>query len=264
VDEAVTAVVIGLAGGSRAAADPGFLRSAVPETVAALPTLVSDLTVAFCSATPEARGSVLVAGTGAVSGRVVGADLVEQRDGWGWLLGDEGSGFWIGRAAVRAALADLQLGRPPGPLVVAVLTQARAESYLDLLQTCYAEPPAWLARFSPLVSRHAGQDAAAAAIAHQAAGQLEALLTGLSLVPGEPVVLAGSVLTSDGPVQSLLRERLRSRGLGPVLSPASGVTGALWIALRGCGVQGSDVHVRLVQTTRRRLDGQEAAEKYAR
>ncbi|MFJ5271727.1 N-acetylglucosamine kinase [Streptomyces sp. NPDC088358] len=65
----------------------------------------SDIEAAFASApgTP-ADGLALVAGTGAVATRVAGRRCTATVDGDGWLLGDDGSGFWIGRGAVRAAL----------------------------------------------------------------------------------------------------------------------------------------------------------------
>lgn len=65
----------------------------------------SDIEAAFASApgTP-ADGLALVAGTGAGATRIVGRRCTATVDGDGWLLGDEGSGFWIGRGAVRAAL----------------------------------------------------------------------------------------------------------------------------------------------------------------
>jgi N-acetylglucosamine kinase-like BadF-type ATPase len=254
VDGQVAAVVIALAGGSRAVADPGFLAAAAPRGVGPEPVLVSDLTAAFYSATPETRGAVLLAGTGSVAGQILGNQLVQQRDGWGWLLGDEGSGFWIGRASVRATLAGLQRRAPPGPLARDVLVQSGATDYVSLLQACYRQPPTWLAQFAPLVSRHARDDAVAAAIADEAAETLWELLLSLPPRPGEPVVLAGSVLTANGPVSRALRQRLTgaprvattTAGHGPgatghgigatsVLSAASGVVGALWLALAAPG-----------------------------
>ncbi|MEU1498009.1 BadF/BadG/BcrA/BcrD ATPase family protein [Streptomyces sp. NPDC005732] len=65
----------------------------------------SDIEAAFASApgTP-ADGLALVAGTGAAATRISDRRCTVSVDGDGWLLGDEGSGFWIGRGAVRAAL----------------------------------------------------------------------------------------------------------------------------------------------------------------
>ena len=251
LDGQVVRVVIGLAGGSRAAADSGFLRAAVSARVDAPAVLVSDLTVAFASATPADRGLVLVAGTGSVAGEVVDGQLVTQRDGWGWLLGDEGSGFWIGRAAVRVTLASLQQGRPLGPLQQAVLESSAAGDYLGLVQASYFAPPTWLASFAPLVSRHAAADPVAAQIAGQAADLLHDLLDSLGPRPGHPIVLSGSVLTTPGPVSDTLRRRLAHLPDQTVLTSTSSVVGALWIALHDLGRDGPTVHQSLVDTATR-------------
>jgi glucosamine kinase len=251
LDGQVVRVVIGLAGGSRAAADAGFLRAAVSARVDAPAALVSDLTVAFASATPADRGLVLVAGTGSVAGEVVDDQLVAQRDGFGWLLGDQGSGFWIGRAAVRATLESLQRGRPLGPLEQAVLESSAADDYLGLLRVSYAAVPTWLASFAPLVSRHAAADPVAAQIAGQAADLLHDLLDSLGPRPGQPVVLSGSVLTTPGPVSDALRRRLAQRPDQTVLTSTSSVVGALWIGLRDLRRDRSAAHQRLVDTATR-------------
>ncbi|MEU6253562.1 BadF/BadG/BcrA/BcrD ATPase family protein [Streptomyces sp. NPDC047043] len=65
----------------------------------------SDIEAAFASAPgAPADGLALVAGTGAVAMRITDRRCTATVDGDGWLLGDDGSGFWIGREAVRAAL----------------------------------------------------------------------------------------------------------------------------------------------------------------
>lgn len=242
----VRGAVVGLAGGSRAAADPGFLPAALPGGADVPAVLVSDLAVGFSSATSADEGCMVIAGTGAVAGRVVGDDVHARRDGWGYLLGDRGSGFWLGRAAVRATLGALDEDRPPSALHAAVLADAGATGYLDLVQACYAHPPTWLARFAPLVSRHAEDDPEAAAIADAAAGLLAATLAALEPRPGEPVVLGGSVLATPGPV----RDRFAAR-VPPdlrLLSAESGLVGASWIALRRLGRASAARHARLVQT----------------
>lgn len=244
----VRAVVLGLAGGSRVAAEPDFLRAAVPDRLNRPAVVVSDLSVAFCSATSARRGSVLVAGTGAVAGQVVDAGVVRQGDGWGWLLGDEGSGFWLGRAAVRATLDAQQRGVSLGPMHRAVQSVTGTSGYLDLLQACYGQTPSWLAGLAPLVSEHAATDPVAGGIAVGAVDRLEQLLLGVDPRPEHPLVLAGSVVSAAGPVGRGLRDRLRARGLGPVLSSSTGVVGALWIALRPYVRDAAAVHARLLTT----------------
>lgn len=242
----VRSAVVGLAGGARAEAE--FLTSALPAGVSAESgarlRLVSDLSVAFSSATPLPEGYVLIAGTGAVAGRILDGDLHERRDGWGWLLGDEGSGFWLGREVVRATLTSLQAGRPLGPLARAVVEITGTSDPVAIVRLCYANPPVWLASFGQLVSRHAA-DPTASEIAERAAGHLLDTLLGLELRTGLPVVLAGSVATRPGPVRAALSRRLSVSLANPVLTAESGLVGALWLAARGIGVTEAGVHARL-------------------
>ncbi|GGX06078.1 hypothetical protein GCM10010383_40130 [Streptomyces lomondensis] len=110
----VVAVAGGFAGATDAAADEPGRRNALAALTAALrrlgidagpPVVSSDIEAAFASAPgAPADGLALVAGTGAVAMRITGRRGTATVDGDGWLLGDDGSGFWIGRAAVRAAL----------------------------------------------------------------------------------------------------------------------------------------------------------------
>lgn len=248
----VRAAVIGLAGGARA--DASFLASALPEGTAA-PRLVSDLSVAFCSATPAREGYVLVAGTGAVAGRIVDGDLHQRRDGWGWLLGDEGSGFWLGREAVRATVRRLQAGpdatSPVGPLGDAVIEVVGTSDPVGIVQHCYTQPPVWLAGFAELVSRYAATDPDASRIAARAAELLENTLLDLAPAPDLPVVLAGSVATRPGPVHDALSHRLAERLGHPPLVADSGVVGALWLAARALDRADPAVHARLTRSARR-------------
>src|ERR671914_20747 len=132
----VQASVIGVAGGSALRTPPVAARFGQVWTDAGLtcdPGYAPDLEVAFAAGTPEPDGSVLVAGTGATAGAVSGRRLTRTADGHGWLLGDDGSGFWLGREAVRAALRTLDAGEPPGPLVGAVLRELAGVETADEL-----------------------------------------------------------------------------------------------------------------------------------
>ena len=80
----------------------------------------SDLLATFFSGTHRLAGYAVIAGTGAGAIRVEDGRQAAVADGLGWLLGDEGSGFWIGQRVVRAALADLD-GRGPSTALTPLL-----------------------------------------------------------------------------------------------------------------------------------------------
>jgi N-acetylglucosamine kinase-like BadF-type ATPase len=206
--------------------------------------LVSDLVVAFCSASPDEAGYVLIGGTGAVAGRVDGEEVTTWADGLGWLLGDAGSGFWLGREAVSRTLLALQARSELSPLNRAVVELAGTDDYSRLVSACYADRPTALSRYAPLVSAHVADSPDAAAIVAEAADALAATLIGLAPEPRLPIVLGGSLLSGPTPVAGGLRARLS--GLDNPLLPASQpMLGACWLALRSLGISDPLVHARL-------------------
>lgn len=65
--------------------------------------LAHDSTTSYLGALGERPGVVTAAGTGVIT-LAVGRQEVARVDGWGWIIGDEGSAFWLGRAGLRAVL----------------------------------------------------------------------------------------------------------------------------------------------------------------
>jgi glucosamine kinase len=141
-----------------------------------------------------APGIVVIAGTGSVA---LGWDgeRFAYAGGHGFLLGDEGSAYWIGREAVRAALRwQEQVGG--SELIYRTVTQATAPD-LDILISEVNTHPAdrgRLAGLAPAVTAIAGQDPEAQRIARCAAGHLAALAESVQHHLGPlPVAGAGGV-----------------------------------------------------------------------
>jgi len=64
----------------------------------------NDAFIALVAGAPERLGIVVVAGTGSVAYGVDGEGRTARSGGWGYLLGDEGSAYWLGHAALRRAI----------------------------------------------------------------------------------------------------------------------------------------------------------------
>ena len=204
--------------------------------------VASDAEAAFASATSAADGTVLIAGTGSIAGRIRKRRMVSSAGGYGWLLGDEGSAYWLGREAIRATLDALGGGSPLDGLPAAVLRQAlgihlpeelsdadRPDVWGRLITRANAEAPVQLAKFAPLVSTadHNGET-----VAREIVGRAAKALVGIALdcrEPGEntPVVLVGSVLGESSPVGARVRGALSDLD---VLTSSDGVLGAAWLA----------------------------------
>lgn len=241
VGSVVAGVAGALAGHDVAAAFERIIRSHAGRSCPV--QLTGDVVIAFAAGTAEPDGTILIAGTGAAAAAIRDRRPVREVDGHGWLLGDAGSGFWIGREAVRAVLAELD-GRGPvtrlRPLIVkALLGQDPAETEPrstcnELVRAAHARPPGSLSRLAPIVSRCANQgDQVALGIARGAAGHL---LSAVQVVrsPREttPIVVTGGVAAGDHLPALLLRQGLEARWPGCVRAVRNGVAGAAWLALR--------------------------------
>ncbi|MGH3646805.1 MAG: N-acetylglucosamine kinase, partial [Micromonosporaceae bacterium] len=117
---------------------------------------VGDAVVAFAAGTPEPDGTLLLAGTGAIAAQLRDRDLYRISDGHGWLLGDLGSGFWLGREAVRAVLAHLDGWRPSSALIRQVHRELlgteppapHRDASVAVVNAVRREPPVALARLA--------------------------------------------------------------------------------------------------------------------
>ncbi|MEV0197921.1 BadF/BadG/BcrA/BcrD ATPase family protein [Nonomuraea sp. NPDC050691] len=172
----------------------------------------------------------MLAGTGAAAARFSDRAVAAVADGLGWLLGDEGGGFWIGRAGVRAAVHALDRGLPYGPLVELVSAhfgvtgepRRRADRIVRLAQA----DRMLVAAASPLVTEAAAAgDGPATEIADEAARRLAA--TAGRVLGDGPIVLAGGVLAADGPVRTAVTTLL---GGHEVVTARDGAGGASWLA----------------------------------
>jgi N-acetylglucosamine kinase-like BadF-type ATPase len=220
------------------------------------PVVVPDMLVAFTSASTEPDGTVLVAGTGAVAARIHDRRVVRRADGRGWLLGDEGSGVWIGRQAAIAVLAAVEGRAAPTALVAriaaAVLGAGDRPGYGDtppreggpglaeeIVAAVYAgvarSGPAWLATLAPLVDAAAREgDQVAREILHEGARLLCRTARWASGDgPAGPLVLAGSLLTEPTELSRLVRTELDEQGVaGERVAAGDGAAGAAALALR--------------------------------
>jgi glucosamine kinase len=102
----------GFAGAARAES-AAFYKQVLESLIPGAQVIIeSDAFIASLGAIGIDPGILLISGTGSI---VIGRDNNRRMfrvGGWGPHFGDEGSGFWIGREAVRAALRSLDRGAP--------------------------------------------------------------------------------------------------------------------------------------------------------
>jgi glucosamine kinase len=198
LDSPLDAVCAGAAG-SRTGHETGdFLRARLTPITRSGDVVVVDDASLVLPAVGLAEGVAVICGTGSIAtGSWRGREA--WAGGWGYLLGDEGSGYWIVRAAVRALLGRRTSGLPPGDLGACLLGAASAPD-LDALRAEFyrrPEPGNW-ARHAPVILDCADPEVAGlvrqaasdlAGLAAQVAGQLEAA--------DAPVALAGGLMANQ-------------------------------------------------------------------
>ncbi|MFF5075926.1 N-acetylglucosamine kinase [Actinoplanes sp. NPDC000266] len=218
----VGAATLGIAGPATAAQ---FAPALAALGVNAPVTVVGDVVTTFASGTPAPWGAALIAGTGAIAASVRDDAVERTSDGLGWLLGDEGSGRWLGLRAVRTAVRTWST-----PFAAQVAAQAGVTTADEMVYWAQALPWDEIGDLAPLVCAAArAGDPQASAIVEEAVAHLVATLDDLGA--DGPVVLGGGLLAGDTPVREGLLKVLRSRGLHPRTGrdPAAG---AAWLAAR--------------------------------
>ncbi|MDA2806462.1 N-acetylglucosamine kinase [Nocardiopsis suaedae] len=251
----VAAAVFGIAGASAAGHARASAAAARAWQAAGLqraPRVTDDIAVAFAAGTPEPEGAVVIAGTGAVAAYVADGSVRRRCDGYGWLLGDEGSAVWIALAGLRAALAGID-GRGGATVLserMAAALEIAPGDPQEFIRTVYARPPAELGGLAPEVAGAAQEgDAEAARICREGAGRLlGALEAVLPSGAGAPIVLSGSLM-GRGPVAERVRAGVGERFGRAPLAAADGVLGAAGLALRAAGAP-PDAHARLLSGRR--------------
>ncbi|HEU5170399.1 MAG TPA: BadF/BadG/BcrA/BcrD ATPase family protein [Gemmatimonadales bacterium] len=234
-------LVVGAAGAGR---EPertelhGALRS---EGLAATIVVTTDIEIALDAAFSDGPGIVVSAGTGSIA---VGRDpdgRVHRLGGYGWQMGDEGSGYAIGRAALGAVSRARDERSPATALQTRVLDAARCADFDALVRWAAAATPAEVASLAPdVIEVAASGDVVAQGIVDYAARELSQLALLLAeQVRGDatvPVVLTGGLLEAPTPLRgAVLRKLAIEPAIRLVPDPVDAVLGALRIARTRAG-----------------------------
>ena len=187
--------------------------------------VVNDALVALEAGAPGQPGIVVISGTGSISyGRNHGGEAARS-GGWGYVLGDEGSGYWIGRAALRAVLREADRRGPKTSLSAMLLDHFQVAHAQGLIHEIYHTSlrPASIGSLAKCVQAAFSQgDAVAIGILRGAADELEAAALSvarrLDMIGREfPFILAGGIFRAVPWLEDELVRRL------PVASPRSRV-----------------------------------------
>jgi glucosamine kinase len=211
--------------------------------------LTGDTHAMLPSVTAATEGYCIFAGTGSGAVRVRGGEIEGVVDAAGYLLGDLGSGYWLGHHAAIAVTAALEGRGPETALTKAVLDllgiphtgdrafDGRPMPLRLLIDAIYKMRPIELAKFAPLVIASPTDAVAAALLAQSRAFLLKDFQHIYDPTMPGPVVLGGSVATNLGGLPEAVAEVVRAAGHDPdVRLTGDPSVGAAVLALRHEGV----------------------------
>jgi N-acetylglucosamine kinase-like BadF-type ATPase len=208
--------------------------------------VVNDALVALEAGAPGQPGVVVIAGTGSIAYGRNDRNQAARAGGWGYMLGDEGSGYWIGRAAVRAVLRESDRRGPATQLTALLLNYYGVARPQDVIHQVYhgtLRPAAISALAQCVMSAFNDGDQVAIGILRAAADHLESsglsVARRLELVGSEfPFVLSGGIFRAVPWLEEELTRRLplaspRSRTVLLNVEPAAGAVALALADLRG-------------------------------
>jgi glucosamine kinase len=198
--------------------------------------IVGDAEALMTDAFGNEPGVLVVAGTGSIAWARAADGTQVRVGGWGLHIGDEGSGYAIGEAALRAVARAADGRAPATDLTAAVLEQLWLTNTADLIGWAARASKADVASLAPRTLRCAEHgDPAATQIRDDAVGELVLLATTAAHRIGllQPhVALAGGLVEPAAPLRAPVSDALRATlpGVTLVESGIDGARGAMLIA----------------------------------
>ena len=231
-----TALWAGLAGAGHEDARQAVERLLDDGTRAQSVAVGTDVEAAFRDAFPEGPGVLLIAGTGSIAWFRGSDGRVGRVGGRGRDLGDEGSGFWLGREGLRLVLRAADGRAAPTALSDALTAAAGVTGPDDLVPWTERVGKREVAALAPIVAETAERgDPGAGALVDEAVQELVGHVRAASRADAPGVVLWGGLVAGDGPLRSRLVRALEAERFAVLDRPVDPVLGAAMLARRLVG-----------------------------
>jgi len=236
----VASAVLAAAGSDREENHRALTAWAEEFSLAARLQVVHDAWPVLAAGTPEGWGVALISGTGSLAFGKTADGRTARAGGWGFLFGDEGSGYALAVAGLRAVAQAADGRAGPTQLVDAILGHFHVDRAKALISSVYplAGNQQRIAELAEMVLDVAmAGDATADVIVHEATRQLAAMVAAVAARldwrgKTVPLALSGSVLVGRQWLCKRLGDDLRSLGLhaGPATVVSEPVVGAMKMA----------------------------------
>jgi N-acetylglucosamine kinase-like BadF-type ATPase len=231
------ALCVGIAGVDRPA-DEAAVREILTQLGHPRGRIVNDAVIVLAAGSPSRTGIVVLSGTGSISYGVDSHGTMARAGGFGSLLGDEGSGYWLGNQAIRAVVRASD-GRGSATRLTGIVLEALAiRTIEELVPLIYEQhlPRSAVAALAGKVERARAQgDAVASELMLRAAQELalsaQAVSRKLRFDEPYPIVLAGGVFQACPSLGRLVVDRLGLPQARPVILDREPAMGAVALAI---------------------------------
>ncbi len=238
------AICLGLSGVDRDEDQQMWLRWLAETHPHSRYVVTNDAELALAAGTDEGWGVGVICGTGSICVGRSQTGRVARADGWGFILGDDGSGYALGQAAMRAVMRAYD-GRGPATLLTeGVLAHWSLPNPEALITAVYIEDasPARVASLASVVNQaaEAGDGVALGILRHggsELACTIGAVVRALNMSGPVPCALAGGVIIGSRIMANYLGEAAAAAGLllAPVTLVQRPADGAVRLARRLLG-----------------------------
>jgi N-acetylglucosamine kinase-like BadF-type ATPase len=201
--------------------------------------IVNDAVIALVAGAPEGVGVVLISGTGSIAWGMDAAGKSARSGGWGHLLGDEGSAFWLGHAAVRQGIRAADGRGPATTLYDRIRQRLGVAGTPDLVDWFYDQELSRtrVAELAGVVEEAANDgDSSAEELLDQAAGHLvraaRSVVSQLEFPAAFPLVLSGGAFRACPSLVARIEARLHLPAARVVKLEVGPASGAVRLALR--------------------------------
>jgi len=212
--QTVKAACLGLAGADRDSDRSVIERWAEEARLAHKVRVVNDAVPLLYAASDEGIGIAIIAGTGSMAYGRNSDNQVARSGGWGYLFGDEGSAFAIGRAVLAAASRAADGRGPDTSLLNAIQDQLRIATPSDIVPAVYGNeiPRAVVASLAPLAFIEAeARDFVAETIITTSARDLAEMVVSVARqlhLSSTPLFFTGALLLSHGQYREAIRHSI--------------------------------------------------------
>ena len=136
----------------------------------------TDVALAYRSEFKDGEGIYLYAGTGSIAVHITKTGEEISIGGWGFLLGDEGAGYWIGREALRHLMTQIEELSSLDALSTSISQAVGGKDWPSIRQFVYSKDRSAIAGLTPIVANSASNGSkSAVAILDNAANYLAEL-----------------------------------------------------------------------------------------